>query len=122
MYWWHVNTVEATEWFKATYPHIDAYLAIYKSGKPAKISTQDMIKLPETLTVKLKELQCEGETMNNRDLTLGELRAIDEHTVQHEQAANEVKKKSKAIGPDVDMDDWKTCKPINPVYEEKLRS
>ena len=56
LYWWHKNTVEADEWFKAGWPHLDKYLDIYKGGKPAKITTPDMRDLAVVLRNKLADL------------------------------------------------------------------
>ena len=55
--WWHKNILEAGEWFLRAYPHLDEYLIIYKGGKPAKISTPEMIDLVVEYKQKLKELQ-----------------------------------------------------------------
>ncbi len=52
--WWHLNILEAAQWFENRWPARSAYLEIYKGGKPAKITTEQM----ENLVVKLKE-KCE---------------------------------------------------------------
>jgi len=55
--WWHDNPTESGKWFAETFPAREAYLEIYRYGKPAKISTADMEILYEVFKQKLKDLQ-----------------------------------------------------------------
>lgn len=57
--WWHNNILEAADWFKLMWPWRDEYLEKYKGGKPAKISTPEMVELVEKYKVKVKELESE---------------------------------------------------------------
>lgn len=59
-HWWHDNPTESGKWFAKVFPARDTYLEIYRGGKSAKISTEQM----ENLVVKLKkklELLKEGK-------------------------------------------------------------
>lgn len=56
LYWWHKEITEAGKWFAETFPARDAYLEIYRYGKPAKITTAEMEKLVEVLKEKIKDL------------------------------------------------------------------
>lgn len=58
--WWHSNPLDSADWFKKRFPAREAYLEIYRYGKPAKISTADMETLYEVLKRKLKDLQNES--------------------------------------------------------------
>ena len=58
--WWHNNPSESGPWFAEKFPARNAYLDIYRGGKPAPIKTSEMRELVETLTIKLAELK--GET------------------------------------------------------------
>lgn len=55
--WWHDNPTESGKWFAEKFPAREAYLEIYRYGKPAKISTAGMEILYETLKRKLEELR-----------------------------------------------------------------
>ena len=57
--WWHDNPTESGKWFAEKFPARDAYLEIYRGGKPAKISTADMEKLYEVLKEKANILRNE---------------------------------------------------------------
>ena len=59
MQWWHKNPLEASEWFKANFPARDAYIHIYKGGKPSKISDKEMQELEIVLKQKLSDLERE---------------------------------------------------------------
>jgi 5-methylcytosine-specific restriction endonuclease McrA len=55
--WWHDNPTESAAWFKLRWPWRDEYLEKYRNGKPAKISTPEMVELVEKYKIKLKELK-----------------------------------------------------------------
>jgi len=55
--WWHKEVTESGKWFAETFPARDAYLEIYRYGKPAKITTSEMETLCEVLKQKLKDLR-----------------------------------------------------------------
>ena len=55
--WWHLNILDANEWFEEKYQARYDYLWIYRGGKPAKISTPEMIELVVTLKRKIEELK-----------------------------------------------------------------
>ena len=57
--WWHDNPTESGPWFLANFPARDAYLQIYRNGKPAKITTPQMRELVDTLKQKKKDLKGE---------------------------------------------------------------
>lgn len=57
LYWWHKEVTEAGKWFAEKFPAREAYLEIYRYGKPAKISTPEMETLYEVLKQKLEDLQ-----------------------------------------------------------------
>lgn len=57
--WWHDNPTESGVWFADRFPARDAYLVIYRYGKPAKITTVEMEKLVDVLKVKIEELKNE---------------------------------------------------------------
>jgi hypothetical protein len=59
--WWHDNPTESGPWFMGEFPARDAYLRIYRCGKPAKISTPEMRELVDTLKAKLEELKGEAQ-------------------------------------------------------------
>ena len=54
--WWHDNPTESGPWFAEKYPAREAYLGIYRNGKPAKITTPDMRDLAVVLRNKLADL------------------------------------------------------------------
>jgi len=54
--WWHDQPTESGLWFAKKFPARDAYLEIYRYGKPAKISTAEMERLYGILKEKYKEL------------------------------------------------------------------
>ena len=54
---WHDNPTLSGKWFAAKFPVREAYLEIYRYGKPAKISTPEMEILYEVLKRKLEELR-----------------------------------------------------------------
>jgi len=58
--WWHDNPTESGAWFRDKWPHRDAYLNIYRGGKPCPITTDEMIRLAEGLKEKLRQLQIKG--------------------------------------------------------------
>ena len=55
--WWHDNPTESGKWFAEKYPHRDAYLEIYRYGRPAKIKTAEMEKAIVLLEEKLEDLK-----------------------------------------------------------------
>jgi 5-methylcytosine-specific restriction endonuclease McrA len=55
--WWHDNPTESGKWFAKKFPAREAYLEIYRGGKPAKITTAEMEKLLEILKQKLADLK-----------------------------------------------------------------
>lgn len=55
--WWHDNPTESGKWFAEKFPARDAYLEIYRYGKPAKITTAEMERLVEIFKQKLEELK-----------------------------------------------------------------
>ncbi len=57
--WWHLNPTESGIWYAEKWPHRNAYLKIYRGGKPAKISTVEMSNLVVVLEKKLKLLKAE---------------------------------------------------------------
>jgi len=54
--WWHDNLGLGDRFFKYTWPEHNKYLDRYRGGKPAKISTGEMIDLVAEYREKLKEL------------------------------------------------------------------
>lgn len=52
--WWHKNPLEATAWYIKKYPKEYRYLAKYRGGKPAKISTPEMKELEQKYKEMLK--------------------------------------------------------------------
>lgn len=57
--WWHLNPLDANDWFKEKFPARYAYLEIYRGGKAAKISTEEMRNAVEIYKQKLQELKGE---------------------------------------------------------------
>ena len=55
--WWHDNPTESGKWFAEKFSAREAYLEIYRYGKPARITTSEMETLHEVLKQKLKDLQ-----------------------------------------------------------------
>jgi len=55
--WWHDNPTESGKWFAEGFPAREAYLEIYRYGKPAKISMAEMETLYEVFKQKFKDLQ-----------------------------------------------------------------
>jgi 5-methylcytosine-specific restriction endonuclease McrA len=54
--WWHAEPTESAKWFADRFPARDAYLSIYRGGKPARISTPEMKEMVEKYKTKLKDL------------------------------------------------------------------
>ena len=59
--WWHRNPTESAAWFKLKWPWRDEYLEKYRNGRPAKISTPEMVELVEKYKIKLEELKREAQ-------------------------------------------------------------
>ncbi len=57
--WWHENPTESGIWFEILFPARYGYLEIYRGGKPASITTEQMENLVVKLEQKLKELKNE---------------------------------------------------------------
>jgi len=55
--WWHDNPTESGKWFAEKFPARNAYLEIYRYGKPAKITIAQMENLVEIFKDKIKDLE-----------------------------------------------------------------
>lgn len=55
--WWHDNPTESAKWFTEKFFARDAYLEIYRGGKPCPITTTEMRDAVEVYKQKVKDLE-----------------------------------------------------------------
>ena len=55
--WWHLNPTESGKWFAEKWPAREAYLEIYRYGKPASINMSEMRDMVVQYKQKLKLLK-----------------------------------------------------------------